>query len=60
MVKFLSMFVMLVAILFVPLISIWSVNVLFLTEISYSVSTWLASMWLILLIANQSKREKQV
>lgn len=60
MVKIFSMFVMFVVILFVPLISIWSVNVLFLTEISYSVSTWFASMWLILLIANQYKREKQV
>ena len=43
-----------------PLISIWSVNVLFLTDIPYSVTTWIASMWLTVLILNRSNREKQV
>jgi len=47
-------------ILIFPLISIWSVNVLFLTGIPYSFTTWIASMWLTFLILSKSNREKQV
>jgi len=58
--KFLIMFFVFAFIIFVPLLSIWSVNVLFLTDIPYSITTWIASMWLTVLILSRSNREKQV
>jgi len=58
--KFWIVFFILAFITFVPLLSIWSVNVLFLTDIPYSITTWIASMWLTILILNKSNREKQV
>jgi hypothetical protein len=46
---------------FIPLLSIWSVNVLFLTDIPYSITTWIASMWLMtVLMLSRSNIEKQV
>jgi hypothetical protein len=51
---------LLLFLIFVPLLSIWSVNVLFSTDIPYSITTWIASMWLTVLILNRSNREKQV
>ena len=55
--KFWIMFFILAFIAFVPLLSIWSVNVLFLTDIPYSITTWIASMWLTILILNKAKKQ---
>ena len=57
--KFLIMFFVFAFIIFVPLLSIWSVNALFSTGIPYSTTTWIASMWLTFLVLNQSNREKK-
>ena len=60
--KFLIIFFMFAFIIFVPLLSIWSVNALFSTDIPYSITTWIASMWLTVLIVSRSNAngEKQV
>jgi hypothetical protein len=49
-------FVGLVSIIFVPLFSIWSINTLFLQDIPYNMLTWLASMWLTLLVINRKTK----
>jgi hypothetical protein len=50
-------FVGLVSIIFVPLFSIWSINTLFLQDIPYNMLTWLASMWLTLLLINRKTKK---
>jgi hypothetical protein len=47
----------LVSIIFVPLFSIWSINTLFLQDIPYNMLTWLASMWLTLLLINRKTKK---
>ena len=55
--KILIVFVGLVSIIFVPLFSIWSINTLFLQDIPYNMLTWLASMWLTLLLINRKSKK---
>ena len=55
--KILIVFVGLVSIIFVPLFSIWSINTLFLQDIPYNMLTWLASMWLTLLLINRKTKK---
>jgi len=50
--KFFIVFFALALIALAPLLSIWSVNVLFSTDIPYSIATWVASMWLIILVGS--------
>ena len=52
--------VVLVFTISVPLISIWSINTLFLPHrhIPYNILTWLASLWLILLMGARNGKSK--
>jgi len=38
------------AVVFSPLISIWSLNTIFTTNIAYTFETWAATVWLTILI----------
>jgi len=42
-------FFLILSIFVVPFLSIWSCNTLFNTEIPYSLKTWFASLWLIVI-----------
>ena len=45
--KYLLIFILAIAaIVFVPFVTIWSLNTLFSVGISYTVQSWLATVWL--------------
>jgi hypothetical protein len=43
-------------IVFVPLVTIWSLNTIFSTTIAYSIETWFATFWLTTILTAASIR----